>query len=113
MRLLAIFAATAIAGCSSLGGQEQSLAQCELEANEPRGAKFQQDYVGSPPLESTKDQAYSAFLITCMKAKGYKFAEPFDDAGGLNERCWFKEASGNIESMPWAGGQGCFSRSVW
>lgn len=113
MRLVAVFPIMTVAGCFGVSGQEQSLAQCRLEANEPNGTKFQRDFVGSPPLESTKDQAYSAFLITCMEAKGYKFAEPFDDAGALNKRCWFRAANGNIESMPWAGGPRCFSRSIW
>lgn len=113
MRLLAILAVTVVAGCSSLGATEQSLAQCQLEANEPRGIKFLKDYIGIPPAESTKEQAYSAFLITCMKAKGYDFAEIFDDAAKINEPCWYENDEGIIESKAGVFGARCFSRSWW
>jgi hypothetical protein len=111
MRLLVICAAVAVAGCSGVSGQEQSLAQCRLDANGSSGTKFQRDYVGNNSRSEPKeDQAYSAFLITCMEAKGYKFAAPFDDTGVLNEKCWIRDANGGLQSMPGPGGPSCFSR---
>lgn len=111
MRLLAVLAAVAMAGCSGVSGKEQSLAQCRLDADGSSGTKFQRDYVGNNSRsEPREDQAYSAFLITCMEAKGYKFAAPFDGAGALNKKCWIRNANGSLQSMPWAGGPSCFSR---
>ena len=111
IRPLAAFAIMAVAGCSSLSGQEQSLAQCKLDANGQSGTKFQRDYVGNNSRSEPKgDQAYNAFLISCMEAKGYKFAAPFDDAGVLNKKCWLRDTNGGLQSMPWAGGPLCFSR---
>ena len=111
MRFLTFFAGVTLAGCSGVSGQEQGLAQCKLDAHGSSGAKFQKDYVGNNSRsEPGEDQAYSAFLITCMEAKGYKFAAPFDDAGALDEKCWIRDAKGGLQSMPWAGGPSCFSR---
>jgi len=111
MRLWAIWAAAAVAGCSGANGQEQSLAQCRIDTNGTSGTEFRKQYVANNfRPESKEDQAYSAFLITCMEAKGYKFAAPFDAAGKLNEKCWIKGADGEIQSMPWAGGPTCFNR---
>jgi len=111
MRALVILAAAAVAGCSGMTGQEQSLAECKLENHEARGVNFQKNYVGDNlRSEPKEDQAYNAFLISCMEAKGYTFAAPLDDAGNLNENCWLRDASGGLQSMPWAGGPSCFSR---
>ena len=112
MRFLAAFAIMAVAGCSSLSGQEQSLAQCKLDANGLSGTNFQRDYAGdnSRP-DQREDQAYSAFLITCMEAEGYKFAAPFDAKGKLNTNCWIRDANRSMpRSAPWIGGASCFGR---
>lgn len=110
MKLMAVFAVIVVAGCTSVSGQEQSLAQCRLEANGHSGAKFQRDYpVDNSRSESREDQAYSAFLITCMEAKGYKFASTFDESGALNEKCWIKDENSAPQALPWQGGPACFS----
>ncbi|UNK78334.1 hypothetical protein MNQ96_12170 [Sphingopyxis granuli] len=111
MRFRAVCFAVLVAGCSGVSGQEQSLAQCRLDADGASGTKFQRDYVGSNSRSAQReDQAYSAFLITCMEAKGYEFAAPFNDAGALNEKCWIRDGNGGLQSMPWAGGPSCFRR---
>ena len=87
------------------------MAQCRLDANSPVGTKFQRDYAAdrSRPV-GKEDAAYGAFLITCMEAKGYKYASPWGSDGKVNEACWIKNDKGMPQSAPWMGGAACFQR---
>jgi hypothetical protein len=114
MKNYGLILALSLSACSKLHGAEQRFAQCRLEAYEPRGLEFRQDFIGNPPAQSTEQQALDWFLITCMESKGYDFAEPFiGSRGEINTRCWYKRPDESIDPMPLGGGYRCFSRSLW
>lgn len=114
MILLVLFVVLPPAGCSSISGTEKNYAQCTLDASSPIGAKFQHDFVaGSTRSAELDDEAYTAFLVTCMKAKGYKYADVWGSDGKMNVACWAENKDNPLIPLPFISGPKCFSRSLW
>ena len=96
MRLVSAICLLALFGCSDLKQKEQSLAECQLDVNGPKGATYRKNYAEAEFTPSGKDGSYRQFMLTCMEAKGFDFSSPLDEKGDVNKACWTEDNKGLV-----------------
>lgn len=98
----------ALAGCSNLKKKEQSVAQCQLDANTPKALAFRKDSAGSNFDPHAKNWDYKEFMLTCMQAKGHPFQKVLDDGGKINEMCFSRNADQRGHHAPYVEEPSCY-----
>lgn len=109
MRFLLLATIVALAGCTA--SKEKKLAQCQMDALGSKGVTFRKNYAEGKFVPSGKDGSYREFMVTCMEAKGYEFAAPFDEKGE-NKACWIDDKQGVLPDA-YVDEASCYARKRW
>lgn len=109
-----------LAGCSDLPQIRADLSQCHIDSFGIAGTRFMREFgFVEPEPRKQQDYAYNNFIVTCMSAKGYEFAEMITEIreplekSAVDESCWILPRDGRRNTMPNAYNAGCYRTSIW
>lgn len=108
MRILLLFVAAALVGCSNSSETTKSVAQCQLDADSPAGLVFRKSKMGPDFDQYSKSYDYNLFLLKCMEAKGYSFPREGD---ANYEGCWSKNVDSAGVQNPNVDSPICYTKS--
>lgn len=95
-----------LSACSGYSHVEESLAQCQVDANGPWGMTFRTNYLDGQPSVNG-DASYREFILTCMPAKGWNFVQP--TLASEPDPCWLEDQQGGLPDAN-VDDAGCYER---
>ena len=94
--------------CYGANKKQQSVAQCQLDANRPSALAFRKNLAGGSFDPGAKGWDYREFMLTCMESKGLLFKKVVDWQGKKNLACYSIDEDNKGISDPFIDDASCY-----